>query len=271
MKRIIYLVVMAIMCFTSCGPKNPKVLVLFYSQSEHTRAVALEIQADLEADMEEIVCVNPYDGDYQATLARAGEERAAGILPEIEPIKSDLSQYDYIFLGFPVWYGTMAPPMLSLLNQVNLDGKKVVPFCTFGSGGLQSSTADLAAKAPGATILPGYGVRAARAEAIPAEVDYFLKSNGYLKGEYTPLEDFSETRPVTEEEAAIFDAAVGTYPMIQAKATQVAQRPVPGGMEYLFTAENLPREGMPQFGPSEMKVYVLDLEGLDPEFTQVVR
>ena len=270
MKRILIVAAMAFL-FTACGPKSPKVLVLYYSQTSHTQTVAQEIQKAIGADMEEILCVNPYDGTYQETIARAGEERAQGILPEIEPIKADLSKYDIIFLGYPVWYGTMAPPMASLLEQVDFSGKKLVPFCTFGSGGLQSSSEDLAAKEPDATVMPGYGVRAARIDAVPAEVDYFLKSNGYLKGEFTPLEEFPEPHAVSEEEAAIFDAAVGDHPMIQAKAVDVAVRTVPCGTEYLFTAENLPREGMPQFGPSQMKVYVLAQEGKDPVFTQVVR
>ena len=270
MKRILILAAMA-MLFAACGPKAPKVLVLYYSQTDHTRTVAQEIQKALGADVEEVFCVNPYNGTYQETINRAGEERAKGILPELEPIKADISQYDIIFLGYPVWYGTIAPPMLKVLEQVDFSGKKLVPFCTFGSGGLQSSAADLAAKEPEATVMPGYGVRAARMDAVPAEVDYFLKSNGYLKGEFTPLEDFPEAHAVNEEESAIFDTAVGDYPMIQAKAVDVAARTTPCGTEYKFTAENLPREGVPQFSPSQMTVYVLAQEGKAPVFTQVVR
>ena len=257
----------------SCGAKqqSPKVLVLYYSQTSHTATVAQEIQKALGADLEEILPVVPYDGTYQETIERAGMEREKGILPAIQPIQADLSQYDIIFLGYPVWYGTYALPMSTVLNDMDFSGKKIVPFCTFGSGGLFSSAADIAAKQPEATVLPGYGVRAARMEAVPAEVDYFLKSHGYLEGEYVQLEEFPAQHPASEEEAAIFDAAVGDYPMIQATATEVASRNVPGGVEYVFTAQNKPREGMPAFGPMEMKVYVLVADGEAPVFTQVVR
>ena len=88
--------------------------------------------------------------------------------------------------------------MLTLLEGVDLAGKKVVPFCTFGSGGLQSSTRLIAEKQPGAEILPGYGVRAARIQAAPAEIDTFLKAGGFLEGEYEKLEDFPESHPVSE-------------------------------------------------------------------------
>ena len=116
------------------------------------------------------------------------------------------------------------------------------------------------------------GQSAARADAVPAEVDRFLKVNGLLAGDFSPLPDFSETRPVTEEESAIFDTAVGTYPMISAKAAEVASRAVPGGMEYLFTAQDTPRGPVAEDAPAHfIKVYVLAEDGKEPVFTQVLR
>ena len=267
------LAVAAIMA-TSCKPKQepPKVLVLYYSQTSNTKVVAEEIASKLGADIEEIVPAEPYDGDFQATIERCMKERNEGFIPEIQPIKADLSAYDVIFLGYPIWFGTYAPPVNAFLNQVDLSGKKVVPFCTFGSGGLESSVKDLAEKQPDAEILPGYGVRAARLEAVPVEVDRFLKAGGFIKGEYVEPEDFPEQHDASEEEAAIFDAACGDYPMMHAKAKTVSARSVPEGTEYLFTAEDLPREGDSKMPPAgEMKVYVLVAEGETPVFTRVIR
>ena len=259
----------------SCDPKKadaPKVLVLYYSQTSNTGAVAQVIATALGADIEEIKAVEPYDGDFQATIGRCLQEREAGTLPEIHKISSDLSAYDYIFLGYPVWFGTYAPPVITLLGQIDLAGKKVVPFCTFGSGGLESSVKDLEAAQPNAEILPGYGVRAARIAAMPAEVNRFLIELGLLEGEVEPLPAFTEKAPVTDAESAIFDAAVDGYPMLNAKATEFAKRTVPGGEEYLFTAVSLPREGGPVAPPeSELQVYVLAEEGQAPVFTKVVR
>lgn len=258
----------------SCGSRAPKVLVLYYSQNGGTKAVAEEIASRLGADLEEIVSLNPYDGDFQATIARCQEEQKAGILPEVQPLKADLAAYDIVFLGYPVWFGTYAPPVGALLGKIDLSGKKVVPFCTFGSGGLDSSTRDLVAAQPGAEVLPGYGVRAARLDAVPAEVDQFLKASGFLEGEYFQPDPFGEQQPVTEEEEAIFDAAVNGYPMFSGKASTVASRALQDGVEYLFTALPLPREGGPDAQlppPSPMQVYVTALEGQTPVFTQIVR
>ena len=263
----------AMILAVSCGQKKAqKVLVLYYSQTDNTKLVAEDIAGKLGADIERIEAVNPYDGDFQATIERCMQEREQGTIPDIQPVKADLANYDVIFIGYPVWFGTYAPPVITFLNNVDLSGKKIVPFCTFGSGGLESSVKDLTEKQPNAEILPGYGVRAARMEAMPQEVDQFLKANGFLEGEYTQLAGFPEQHPVSEEEAAIFDAAVDGYPMLHAKATSVAARTIPDGREYLFTAVDLPREDKPDMPPvGEMQVYVTVIDGTAPVFTKVIR
>lgn len=234
--------------------------------------MAEEIANKLGADIEEITMVDPYDPDFQATIDRCMKEREQEILPTINPVKADLSKYDVIFLGYPVWFGTYAPPVITFLNGADLSGKKIVPFCTFGSGGLESSVKDLVATEPNAEVLPGYGVRAARLDAMPKEVDNFLKSSGFLEGEYTQLADFPEQHEVSADESAIFDAAVDGYPMIHAKAKTVAVRTIPDGTEYLFTAVDLPREDNPKMPPAgEMQVYVTVANGAAPVFTKVIR
>ena len=282
MKRLLVIAIVA-MAAVSCGPKKenqkeeapkaeaPKVLVLYYSQTSNTKAVATEIATRLGADMEEIVPTKPYDEDFQATIERCKQDREQGIATEIQPLAADIAKYDVVFLGYPVWFGTYAPPVITFLNQVDLSGKKVVPFCTFGSGGLESSMKDLAEAQPKAEILPGYGVRAARLEAAPKEIDQFLKASGFLEGEFVKLEGFPEQHPVNEEETAIFNAAVDGYQMLHAQAKAVASRSIPEGKEYLFTAEDLPREDNPGMPTGELKVYVTVAEGENPVFTRVVR
>ena len=273
MKLILATTVVALTAASCCNKSEaPKTLVLYYSLTGNTKVVAEEIANRLGADIEEIVCVNPYDTNFQACIQRCMQEREQGVIPDIQPVKADLSQYDIIFIGYPVWFGTYAPPVAKSLLNEDLSGKKIVPFCTFGSGGLESSIADLKAAEPDAEILPGYGVRAARMDAMPKEVEQFLIASGFLEGEYTPLEDFPEQHEVNDEEAAIFDAAVGDYPMMHAKATTVATRALPDGTEYLFTAEDLPREDKPDMPPAgKMQVYVTVADGQAPVFTRVVR
>ena len=262
MKHI--LMIAAVLAAAACGQKKaePKALVLYYSQTGTTKVVAEALQQQLGADIEEIVAVNSYGEDFGATIARGQKELQEGTLPEIQPIQADIASYDVIFLGYPVWFGTYANPIETLLNTVDFSGKEIVPFCTFGSGGLDTSSKAIVAKLPNATVLPGYGVRAARIDAAPAEVERFLKEGGFLAGEYVKPAEFPALHPVSEDESALFDAAVGTYPMIRAKATEVAERDVEGGKEYLFTASE---------GRGNIQVLVLVEDGKDPVFTQVLR
>ncbi len=278
MKILKLLLAMCATTFTilSCGSKkaeSQKILVLYYSQNGTTEKVAQEIAGKLNADIEAICSANPYDGDFGQTIERCNKEREAGIVPENLPLKLNPADYDVIFLGYPVWFGTYAPPVAYFLNNTDLSGKKIVPFCTFGSGGIDSSTKDIIAIQPNAEVLPGYGVRTARIDAMPKEVDQFLKAGGFIEGEYVKLADFPQEHEATGEEAAIFDAAVAGYPMINARAKAVSAREVPDGMEYLFTAENLPRDPNAENLPpaSDIKVYVLVENGHSPVFTQVLR
>jgi flavodoxin len=284
MKHLKLMLVIATAAVTaiSCGTKNenkeestekeaPKVLVLYYSQTSNTKAVATEIATKLNADIEEIVAVNPYDGDFQATIDRCIVEREQGTVTEIKPLAADIANYDVIFIGYPVWFGTYAPPIATFLANTDLSGKKIVPFCTFGSGGLESSVKDLAEKQPKAEILNGYGVRAARMDAMPKEIDNFLKASGFLEGEFVKLDEFPEQHNVNDEETAIFNAAVDGYTMLHAEAKTVASRNIPNGVEYLFTAVDLPREDNPDMPVREIKVYVTVENGAAPVFTNVVR
>lgn len=272
--RLMLAVTVAAMAVASCGPKKeaPKTLVLYYSLTGNTRMVAEEFANRLGADVEELVCVNPYDTNFRACIERCLQEREAGTIAEIEPVKADLSKYDVIFIGYPVWFGTYAPPVATFLSNNDLGGKKVVPFCTFGSGGLESSVKDMVAAQPNAEVYAGYGVRAARLDAMPAEVEEFLVAQGFVSGEYVEPEPWGENHPVSEEEAAVFDAAVDGYPMLNAQAKTVAVRSLPNGREYLFAAVDKPREEKADMPPAgEMQVYVKALEGAAPVFTKVVR
>ena len=292
--KFMMLAALAMMVVTSCSQKSQnsekekasKVLVLYYSQTSNTKAVAQEIAKRLDADIEEITLVEPYDTAFQATIERCKADREKGILPEIKPLKSNIADYEWIFIGYPIWFGTYAPPIASLLEKVDLSGKWVIPFCTFGSGGLESSMKDLTEKQPNAKVLPGYGVRAARMNAMPKEVEQFLKLYASLMtkpdstgvGENKPADspfvpaDFPEQHPVSAEETAIFDAAVNGYPMLNAKAKTVASRTALDGIEYEFTAIDMPREKKPDMPPaSEIKVYVLVEKDKAPVFTRVVR
>ena len=247
--------------------QDSKTLVLFYSQTGATRSVAEELQKQLGCDIDSIVAVNPYDGDYSQTIARWMQEKADSVKVEVKPINVDLDDYDTIFLGFPIWGGTYALPIASFVADNGLDGKNVVTFATFGSGGIDKATLDMAIALPGANVKEGYGVRNARVGKAPGEISRFLIENGYKEGEISPLPEFSEPKDVTEEEKAIFQAACGGYQFPLGDPVSVSMRQIPDGIEYEYGVKSTTPDG----SESQSIIYVVAAEGETPEFTRVIR
>ncbi len=257
---------------SSCGSQSqdsPKSLVLYYSQTGVTFAVADELSQQLGADVARIEAVVPYDGDFQETIERCQKEREEGFVPEIEPLDVNMDDYDVIFLGYPIWFGTYAPPIAGLLEAYDLSGKCIVPFCTFGSGGLESSVADLKNAVPDAEIADGYGVRASRLSAVPAEVECFLKVLGFVEGEVEEIAEYSEQQPVTDEEKALFDAACGDYQFPLGTPETVGKRTTPYGTDYKFVVNGQTPDG--EEAVSTIYVTVPAAEDAVPEFIRVVR
>lgn len=248
-------------------PQEGKTLVLFYSQTGATRAVAEELQRQLSCDIDSIVCVNPYDGDYGQTIARWMQERNDSVKVEIKPIASNLDEYDTVFLGFPIWGGTYALPMATFLADNGLDGKKVVTFATFGSGGIDKATLDVASALPAADVKEGYGVRNARVAKAPGEIKRFLIENGYVEGEIEALPVFSKPADVSTEEATVFHAACDNYQFPLGNPVSVASRQTPDGTEYEYAVKSTAPDG----SESNSIIYVIASEGETPEFTKVIR
>ena len=244
-----------------------KKLVLFYSESGSTKAVAEELQKQLAADVEAVEAVEPYTGDFGTTVQRSNQERQNGTLPAIKPLKKKIQDYDVIFLGYPIWGGTYALPMATLLKEQDFAGKTIVPFCTFGSGGLNTSTADLKKALPKAKIKQGYGVRAARIQKASKELNRFLIENGYKKGSVEKLGEYSEQKPVNDAEKALFDAACSNYQFPLGTPQTVGKRDTADGTDYKFSVTSRGMNGK----EATSTIYVTVEKGGKPEFTEVVR
>ena len=160
-------------------------------------------------------------------------------------------------------------PIWDRVDPVDFAGKKIVPFCTFGSGGLGASMKDLKQALPKAEILPGYGIRNARISKAPSEVKRFLIENRYLEGEVEQLPAYSAQQPVSPEEAAIFDAACGDYQYPLGTPVTVGKRTTSQGTDYCFTAQSKDAKG----NEVEAAIYVTvsNDPNIKPEFTEVVR
>ena len=137
-----------------------KAVIVYYSQSKvrNTAVVASWIQKQFDCEMIAVEPVEPYPDAYSQTLKVATQERRDGTQRAIKPVPS-LDEYDIVFIGSPIWYGTYAPPMATFLKEHPLAGKILVPFSTHGGGGAPLFEEDLRKACPNATVLKGFTAR----------------------------------------------------------------------------------------------------------------
>lgn len=130
-----------------------KVLVVYFSATGSTERVAKIIKDTAKADIYEIRPKKRYtdaDLDWTEESSRVNKEHDSGSEPAISGKVSNLSQYDVVYLGYPIWWGEAPNIMHTFLKKHNLSGKTVIPFCTSLESGLGSSAANLHQYAPNA-------------------------------------------------------------------------------------------------------------------------
>lgn len=137
-----------------------KPAVVYFSQSKvgNTATVAAWIAKHTGGDLIPIEPVEPYPDAYGDTLKAAQTDMANGGTRAIKPVPP-LDDYDTVFIGSPIWYGTYAPPVAEFFKTHGFAGKTVVPFCTHGGGGAGRFFADVRRACPKATVKDGLAIR----------------------------------------------------------------------------------------------------------------
>lgn len=130
---------------TSGGDK--RYLILYCSRTNNTEQVAQTIRTILNCDILEVEPQIPYDNDYNSMLGRVQkelEEIRQGNYPEVRTSVDNFDNYDIIFIGYPIWYSSMATPMQSFLHKhaSKLSGKQMALFATSGSSGIATSVSE---------------------------------------------------------------------------------------------------------------------------------
>ena len=165
-----------------------KALVVFFSHAGdnyavgnievgNTKIVADYISELTGADQFEIV-THKYDGmAYNPLIKLAQEEANKGELPEYEG-DVDLSQYDTVFIGGPVWWGTYPQVMFTFFNKHrdDLQSKTVIPFTTHEGSGLASCVDDVKAPFPGANVTRGFSIYGHEVRTGKSKVEKWLKT-----------------------------------------------------------------------------------------------
>ena len=154
----IFLIILIVFTMTACINKETKKeskktnidgnnnsVVLYFSATGTTKKIAKRIANFSNSDIIEIIPKEKYkseDLNYNSDCRANKEQNDDKSRPEIKN-EIDVSKYDTIYLGYPIWWGTNPKIILTLLDTYDFTGKIIIPFCTSGSTDISGSVNDL--------------------------------------------------------------------------------------------------------------------------------
>ena len=198
MNKIKYLFTVLLMLHVMCGcgesvkssepavPDNPttlvgKTLIVYFSWSGNTRAVANTIQELTGYDIVEIEVEEPYSSVYNEVTVRARRELDNDIRPALVTRVENIDEYDTLIVGTPIWSSRLAPPVKSFLAMYDLAGKKIAPFCTHGGSGTAQSVNNIRSVCPDSEILQSLAISGNRSASARNDVIRWLQTIGINK------------------------------------------------------------------------------------------
>lgn len=166
--------------------KKAKVLIVFFSHAGenynvgnikvgNTKLVADEIQKVTGGDEFEIVADKNYDLPYNDLVNVAKEETEKGEKPSFKGEIKNIDDYDTVFIGGPIWWGTYPRVMFTFFDKYNLNGKTIIPFSTHEGSGLGSVVEDLKTLYPNATFKEAFSIYGTETRKDLSKVDKWLK------------------------------------------------------------------------------------------------
>lgn len=163
--------------------KTMKSLVVYFSATGNTKDKAEVLAKILGADIREIVPAQPYtaaDLDWHDKNSRSSVEmRDKSSRPAIASKIENISDYDIVYLGFPIWWYIAPTIVNTFLEAHNLEGKKIVPFFTSGGSGAGKTLDYLKPSAPKATFRQPRNLTRASESDIREWVNHVEKQGEY--------------------------------------------------------------------------------------------
>ncbi len=157
-----------------------RALIAYFSWGGNTRGVAEEIAAQTGFDLFEITLVTPYSDDYDTVLEQAQADQNVQARPELAAHVENMEQYDTIILGYPNWWASIPMPIASFLEEYDLAGKTILPFCSHGGGRFGQSLTAITKLEPDATLLEGLAVSYSGGSGLSGDVAQWLAASGVL-------------------------------------------------------------------------------------------
>ena len=128
-------------------------------------------------DTYKIIPETAYPENYDETVEIARNEKSSNARPKINNPLTDISKYDTILLGYPIWHSDLPNIVMTQLEMLNLEGKTIYPFNTHEGSGKGNSINDIKTSAPKATVNDGFALRGTNAR----KTDSHTNINKWLK------------------------------------------------------------------------------------------
>lgn len=161
------------------GTEENNILVAYFSHSGNTRIIATQIHESVGGYIFEIVTVDTYPRGYDEVVKQAKKELEEGYRPKLKTKVENIESYEVVFVGYPVWWGTIPMPVATFLSEYDFSGK-TIPFCTHEGSRLGRSVTDITKLCPQSTILDGLAVRGSEVKNAQNEVSEWLREIGMI-------------------------------------------------------------------------------------------
>ncbi|RRD02018.1 flavodoxin [Prevotella sp. OH937_COT-195] len=197
MKKIFLLLFVSILSFhaytvsaqSQTMGKTKRILIAYYSLKGEKRTkkgmvnlscgfteqMAMKIHGYVGGDMCHIENKLSYPKRYEIMKKVAKIEWKSGKRPELKPLPVNIDDYDVVFLGFPIWFGTFPPAMFTFLQQYDLSDKVIIPFSTSGATVWGHTLEILHGQYPDAVILEGLNLRSLKVDTSDKKINKWLK------------------------------------------------------------------------------------------------
>jgi flavodoxin len=161
MRNAFLLLLVAALCGAAACSKAQslpakKILIVYLSHTNNTKAVANIIQKQLGGTLVSLELIKPYPENYRAIVDQVVQENETGFLPPLKTKIDSMDKYDVVFIGFPTWGMKLPPPMKSFLKLYDLRGKTIIPFNTNAGYGIGSTFDTVKELCPNSRVLEGF-------------------------------------------------------------------------------------------------------------------
>jgi flavodoxin len=176
------LIYLSLLIFPSLQIDQSKAIIIYFSRAGenydvgivdegNTKMIVNYLKEVTEIPIYQIVPITSYPEGYQETLNVVQTERSSNARPSIKDPLTDISKYDTILLGYPIWYTNLPNIVKAFLESLDFEGKTIYPFNTHEGSGVGNSINDIKSSAPKAIIKDGFALKGSYARKTDSHKD----------------------------------------------------------------------------------------------------